>query len=39
VPFGGMKGSSSFSREQGTAALEFYSQTQTVYVARAYPRR
>ncbi|MFN8619972.1 MAG: aldehyde dehydrogenase family protein [Chloroflexota bacterium] len=32
VPFGGMKGSSSWSREQGKAASEFYTQTRTVYV-------
>jgi len=32
VPFGGMKGSSSFSREQGRAAADFYTQTKTVYV-------
>jgi acyl-CoA reductase-like NAD-dependent aldehyde dehydrogenase len=29
APFGGMKASSSHSREQGQAALEFYSQTKT----------
>jgi aldehyde dehydrogenase (NAD+) len=32
VPFGGMKGSSSWSREQGRSASEFYTQTKTVYV-------
>jgi acyl-CoA reductase-like NAD-dependent aldehyde dehydrogenase len=32
VPFGGVKGSSSGSREQGKAAAEFYTQTRTVYV-------
>jgi aldehyde dehydrogenase (NAD+) len=32
VPFGGMKGSSSFSREQGRAAADFYTQTKTVYL-------
>jgi len=32
VPFGGMKGSSSYSREQGKAAREFFTQTKTVYV-------
>ena len=32
VPFGGMKGSSSWSREQGKAAADFYTQTRTVYV-------
>ena len=31
VPFGGMKGSSSWSREQGPAAQDFYTQTKTVY--------
>lgn len=31
VPFGGMKASSSWSREQGRAAEEFYTQTKTVY--------
>lgn len=33
VPFGGMKASSSFSREQGLAAESFFTQTKTVYVA------
>ncbi|MDE2127420.1 MAG: aldehyde dehydrogenase family protein [Armatimonadetes bacterium] len=32
APFGGVKGSSSFSREQGSAAREFYTQLQTVSV-------
>ena len=32
VPFGGMKGSSSYSREQGKAAREFFSQVKTVYL-------
>jgi alpha-ketoglutaric semialdehyde dehydrogenase len=32
VPFGGTKGSSSWSREQGKAAAEFYTQSKTVYV-------
>lgn len=32
VPFGGMKGSSSWSREQGHEAEAFYTQTKTVYV-------
>jgi acyl-CoA reductase-like NAD-dependent aldehyde dehydrogenase len=32
VPFGGMKGSSSWSREQGKAAADFFTQTKTVYV-------
>jgi aldehyde dehydrogenase (NAD+) len=31
VPFGGFKDSSSFSREQGRAAMEFFTQTRTVY--------
>jgi aldehyde dehydrogenase (NAD+) len=31
VPFGGMKGSSSGSREQGKAAQAFYTQIKTVY--------
>ncbi|MGI9254558.1 MAG: aldehyde dehydrogenase family protein, partial [Thermomicrobiales bacterium] len=32
VPFGGYKGSSSYSREQGKAAREFFTQTKTVYI-------
>jgi len=32
VPFGGFKGSSSGSREQGKAAREFFTQTKTVYL-------
>jgi aldehyde dehydrogenase (NAD+) len=32
APFGGMKQSSSHSREQGPAAREFYTQTQTVAI-------
>ena len=32
VPFGGMKGSSSYSREQGKAAREFFTQVKTVYI-------
>jgi aldehyde dehydrogenase (NAD+) len=32
APFGGMKGSSSGSREQGTAAREFYTETKTVQI-------
>jgi aldehyde dehydrogenase (NAD+) len=32
VPFGGYKGSSSYSREQGKAAREFYTQLKTVYL-------
>ncbi|MEJ7747953.1 MAG: aldehyde dehydrogenase family protein [Candidatus Limnocylindrales bacterium] len=31
VPFGGMKASSSWSREQGHAAEDFYTQTKTTY--------
>jgi acyl-CoA reductase-like NAD-dependent aldehyde dehydrogenase len=32
VPFGGYKGSSSYSREQGKAAREFFTQIKTVYL-------
>jgi acyl-CoA reductase-like NAD-dependent aldehyde dehydrogenase len=32
VPFGGVKGSSSMSREQGKAARHFFTTTKTVYV-------
>jgi acyl-CoA reductase-like NAD-dependent aldehyde dehydrogenase len=32
VPFGGMKESSSSSREQGKAAAEFFTQVKTIYV-------
>lgn len=32
VPFGGIKGSSSLSREQGKAARQFFTTTKTVYV-------
>jgi aldehyde dehydrogenase (NAD+) len=32
VPFGGLKGSSSLNREQGTAAREFFTTTKTVYI-------
>ncbi len=32
VPFGGMKESSSWSREQGKSAADFFTQTRTVYV-------
>ena len=32
APFGGMKGSSSGSREQGSAAREFYTETKTVQI-------
>jgi len=32
APFGGMKQSSSHSREQGTAAIEFYTAVKTVYI-------
>ncbi len=35
VPFGGMKESSSHSREQGRAAMEFFTSIKTVYVDRA----
>jgi aldehyde dehydrogenase (NAD+) len=31
APFGGMKASSSFSREQGKTAVEFFTQVKTVY--------
>lgn len=33
APFGGLKGSSSHSREQGRAAVEFYTETQTVTIS------
>ena len=32
APFGGMRGSSSGSREQGPAAREFYTETKTVQI-------
>jgi aldehyde dehydrogenase (NAD+) len=32
VPFGGVKGSSSMSREQGKAARHFFTTTKTVYL-------
>jgi aldehyde dehydrogenase (NAD+) len=32
VPFGGMKGSSSYSREQGKSSREFFTQIKTVYL-------
>lgn len=35
APFGGMKASSSFSREQGQAAKEFYTQVKTISIDRA----
>ncbi len=35
VPFGGMKESSSHSREQGRAAMDFFTSVKTVYVDRA----
>jgi aldehyde dehydrogenase (NAD+) len=35
APFGGMKASSSFSREQGQAAKEFYTQIKTISFDRA----
>jgi aldehyde dehydrogenase (NAD+) len=35
APFGGMKASSSFSREQGQAAKDFYTQIKTIAIDRA----
>jgi aldehyde dehydrogenase (NAD+) len=35
VPFGGMKDSSSHSREQGRAAIDFFTSIKTVYIDRA----
>jgi alpha-ketoglutaric semialdehyde dehydrogenase len=35
APFGGMKSSSSFSREQGQAAKEFYTQVKTIAIEKA----
>lgn len=35
VPFGGMKASSSGSREQGKAAIEFFTEMKTIYVDRS----
>ena len=35
APFGGMKGSSSFSREQGQAAKEFFTQIKTISFDKA----
>ena len=35
VPFGGMKESSSHSREQGRAAMDFFTNIKTVYIDRA----
>jgi aldehyde dehydrogenase (NAD+) len=35
VPFGGMKSSSSGNREQGKAAIEFFTQLKTIYVDRS----
>lgn len=35
VPFGGMKDSSSGSREQGRAALDFFTDIKTIYVDRS----
>jgi alpha-ketoglutaric semialdehyde dehydrogenase len=32
LPFGGYKASSSYSREQGKAAREFYTQIKTVFM-------
>jgi acyl-CoA reductase-like NAD-dependent aldehyde dehydrogenase len=37
VPFGGMKESSSHSREQGKAAVQFYTETKTVYLDMPAP--
>jgi aldehyde dehydrogenase (NAD+) len=37
VPFGGTRGSSSWSREQGRSAAEFFTQTRTVYVEGLTP--
>jgi len=37
APFGGMKASSSFSREQGQAAQEFYTQVKTISFEKAGP--
>jgi alpha-ketoglutaric semialdehyde dehydrogenase len=33
APFGGMKMSSSHTREQGTAALQFYTQVKTCAIS------
>jgi aldehyde dehydrogenase (NAD+) len=35
VPFGGMKASSSGSREQGKAAIEFFTEMKTIYMDRS----
>ena len=35
APFGGMKASSSYSREQGLAAREFFTQSKTISIDRA----
>jgi aldehyde dehydrogenase (NAD+) len=35
APFGGMKNSSSYSREQGQAARDFYTQVKTISIDRA----
>ena len=35
APFGGMKGSSSWSREQGLAARDFYTQIKPISIDRA----
>lgn len=32
APFGGMRASSSHSREQGTAAIEFFTEIKTVQI-------
>jgi acyl-CoA reductase-like NAD-dependent aldehyde dehydrogenase len=36
VPFGGIKGSSSLSREQGKAARQFFTTTKTVYLRSVF---
>jgi aldehyde dehydrogenase (NAD+) len=35
APFGGLKASSSYSREQGQAAKEFFTQVKTIYLDRS----
>jgi acyl-CoA reductase-like NAD-dependent aldehyde dehydrogenase len=37
VPFGGLKGSSTMQREQGTAARQFFTNSKTVYVRTPAP--
>src|SRR3546814_13641000 len=39
IPFGGTKASSLGPREQGFAAVDFYTQTKTSYLARSEERR